>query len=55
MLYKSGIIFLCLKISAHTMEEIQLENKVVYWPGDVISLTEVDIAAATALQQIFSS
>ena len=55
MSYKSRINFLCLKISAHTIDEIQLENKVVYWPGDVISLTEVDIAAATALQQIFSS
>ena len=55
MLYKSHIIFLCLKISAHTIEEIQLENKVVYWSGDVISLTEVDMAAATALQQILSS
>ena len=54
MLHKSRIIFLSLKISAHTIEEIQLENKVVYWPGDVISLTEVDIAA-TALHQIFSS
>ena len=50
MLYKSRI-----KISAHTIEEIQLENKVVYWPGDVISLTEVEFAATTALQQVFSS
>ena len=55
MLYKSRIMFLCLNISAQTIEEVQLENKVVYWHGDVISLTEVDIAAATALQQIFSS
>ena len=37
------------------IEEIQLDNKVVYWPRDVISLTEVDIAATTALKQIFSS
>ena len=32
-----------------------MENKVVYWPGDVISVTEVDIATTTELQQIFSS
>ena len=55
MLYKSRIIFLCLKFSAHKIEEIRLENNVVYWPGDVISLTEVDIATTTAIQQIFSS
>ena len=55
MLYKSRIMFLCLKISAQTIEEIQLKNKVVYWHGDVTSLTEVDIAATTELQQIFSS
>ena len=55
MLYKSRIMFLCLKISAQTIEEIQLENKVVQWHGDVTSLTEVDIAATTELQQIFSS
>ena len=55
MLYKSRIMFLCLKISSQTIEEIQLENKVVYWHGDVISLAEVDIAATAALQQIFSS
>ena len=49
MLYKSHIIFFCLKVSAHIIEEIQLDNKVVYWPGDVISFREVDIAATTAL------
>ena len=48
-------MFLCLKISTQTIEEIQLENKVVYWHGDVTSLTEVDVAATTALQQIFTS
>ena len=32
------------------------KSRIIFlWPGDDIALTEVDIATATALQQIFNS
>ena len=52
MSYKPSITFLRSKISAHTMEEIQLENEAVYWLGSVISLAEVDIRKNAATEKL---
>lgn len=43
------------KVGPSKMEEIQLKNESVYWPGDVISLAKIDLKKITGTKKTFST